>query len=149
MFMTTAILTPAMNRQFVWIGLLIGGLALGTQAWSLAAHNPHWQTMVFTVLTFTQLFNALAMRSQTVPLWQLGLFSNRFMTVALLITVSLQLLVVYTPALQPVFRTQALSGTELALCIGVSALVVPAVEIEKWLTRRGLLYRNAGTRQDA
>jgi Ca2+-transporting ATPase len=143
------ILSRGMNWQFVWLGLLIGALSLGTQAGALAAHNPHWQTMVFMVLTFSQLFNAVVMRSQGVPLWRLGLFGNRFMNVALALTVALQLMVIYLPVLQPVFRTQPLSVAELALCIAVSALVVPAVEFEKWLVRRGWLYRSPSTRQDA
>jgi Ca2+-transporting ATPase len=145
---TESILSGGMLWQIVWIGLLIGGLTLGTQAWALQQHNPHWQTMVFAVLTFAQLFNALVMRSEHQSLLQLGLFSNRAMSGALLITVALQLMVIYVPVLQAVFRTDALSPAELAFCIGVSALVLPAVELEKWLVRRGLLYRKAGTPRD-
>jgi Ca2+-transporting ATPase len=53
-------------------------------------------------------------------------------------------MVIYTPALQPIFKTDALSFTDLAFCIGISALVLPAVELEKLLVRRGLLYREEG-----
>jgi Ca2+-transporting ATPase len=139
------VLSHGMGWQIVWVGLLIGGLTLGTQAWALHQQNPHWQTMVFMVLTFAQLFNALAMRSERQSLWQVGLASNRFMLGALLITAVMQLAVIYTPALQAVFNTDALSLADLTFCIGVSALVLPAVELEKWLARRGLLYREPPT----
>jgi len=142
------VLSHGMGWQIVWLGLLIGGLTLGTQAWALHQNNPHWQTMVFMVLTFAQLFNALAMRSERQALWQLGLAGNRFMIGALLITAAMQLAVIYTPALQVIFKTDALSLADLAFCIGVSALVLPAVELEKWLVRRGLLYRDSQTRRD-
>src|SRR6185503_7938938 len=46
--------------QIVWIGLLIGALSIFTQAWALQAGSSHWQTMVFTVLTFAQLFQVMA-----------------------------------------------------------------------------------------
>jgi len=55
----------------------------------------------------------------------------------------LQLAVVYVPALQPVFRTQALSAGELALCFGLAGLIFLAVEGEKALVRRGWLYAAA------
>jgi Ca2+-transporting ATPase len=47
---------------------------------------------------------------------------------------------IYVPVLQPIFQTQALSLSELALCLGASVIVFVAVEVEKWLTRRGWLY---------
>jgi Ca2+-transporting ATPase len=48
----------------------------------------------------------------------------------------------YVPFLQPIFKTEALSADELLLCIALSAVVFFAVEIEKLLVRRGVLYQN-------
>jgi Ca2+-transporting ATPase len=59
------------------VGLLIGGLCLGLQAWALQVGDTHWQSMVFTTLTLTQMAHLLAIRSETEPLWRLGLGSNR------------------------------------------------------------------------
>ncbi|MDH3871629.1 MAG: cation transporting ATPase C-terminal domain-containing protein, partial [Gammaproteobacteria bacterium] len=55
-------------------------------------------------------------------------------------TVALQLAVIYTPALNAVFKTQPLPLPDLLLCFALSSLVMIAVEIEKWLIRRGRLY---------
>jgi len=44
--------------------------------------------------------------------------------------------VIYIPFLQDVFGTQALTITELLICIGLSSIVFWAVEIEKWIKRR-------------
>jgi Ca2+-transporting ATPase len=55
------------------VGLLIGGLCLGLQAWALQVGDTHWQSMVFTTLTLTQMAHLLAIRSETEPLWRLGL----------------------------------------------------------------------------
>jgi P-type Ca2+ transporter type 2C len=45
--------------------------------------------------------------------------------------------------LNPIFKTEALSMGELALCLLMSSVVFVAVEMEKWLVRRGRLYRNS------
>ncbi len=60
---------------------------------------------------------------------------------------ALQLAVVYIPAANEIMKTQPLTGGELALCVLLPGTVFVAVEIEKWLTRRGVLYRSAAGRR--
>jgi Ca2+-transporting ATPase len=55
---------------------------------------------------------------------------------ALLITVSLQLMIVYTPFFNEIFKTQPLTLYELLLTLAVSSIVFWAVEIEKWIKNR-------------
>jgi Ca2+-transporting ATPase len=123
------------------VGLLIGALCLGVQAWALGvdaggAPNSHWQTMVFTVLTLAQMAHLLAIRSERESLFSLGLGSNLPLLAAVALTLALQLATIYLPLLQPLFRTQPLSATELSVCFGLAAVVFVAVEIEKALRRR-------------
>jgi hypothetical protein len=79
------------------VGLLIGGLCLAVQAWALHTGHAHWQTMVFTVLTLAQMAHVLAIRSETEPLWRLGLLSNRPLLGAVLLTFALQMATIYVP----------------------------------------------------
>jgi len=44
------------------------------------------------------------------------------------------------PQLNPIFHTQPLPLADLLVCLGLSSLVLVAVEMEKWLVRRGRLY---------
>ncbi len=118
-------------QHTLWVGLLIAGLCLGVQAWGLATAGAHWQTMVFTVLTLTQMAHVLAIRSETDSLFTQGLSSNRPLLAAVLLTLALQLATIYLPWLQPIFRTEALSAGELALCFACAAFVFAAVEAEK------------------
>ena len=97
--------------------------------------------MVFTVLTFAQLAHVLSIRSETQSLFRIGLFSNRALLAAVLITIGLQLGVIYLPPLQGVFKTSALSLQELGICFALASLVFVAVEIEKLLVRRWGLYQ--------
>jgi Ca2+-transporting ATPase len=120
------------------VGLLLGGLCLGVQAWAISTGHAHWQTMVFTVLTLGQMAHVLAIRSDTVPLWQLGLGSNKPLLGAVLLTFALQMATIYVPFLNPIFKTQPLSAPELLLCLAASAVVWGAVEISKaWRRAHG------------
>ncbi len=56
---------------------------------------------------------------------------------------ALQLAVIYVPALNAIFQTQPLPLSDLAVCLVLSSLVLVAVEIEKWLVRRGWLYQDS------
>jgi Ca2+-transporting ATPase len=115
----------------LWVGLLMAGIALVIQAWSIKIGNVHWQTMVFTILCFTQLGNVLAIRSERESLFTIGLFSNKPLLGAVVVSFLFQMAVVYLPALNPVFRTQPLSLGELILALAASSLVFFAVELEK------------------
>jgi len=124
-----------MLRHVLWVGLLMGGLTLGTQAFALHAGMQHWRSMVFTVLTLVQMWQVMAIRSDQESLFALGLWSNAPLLGAVALTFVLQLAVLYVPALNAIFDTNPLSLGELAACVGVSSLVFVAVELDKWIAR--------------
>lgn len=119
-----------------WVGVLLGAICLGTQVGSMQLDNPRWQTMVFTVLSLSQLGHALAIRSDSVSLFRQGLGSNLQLTLAVAFTVALQLAVIYVPFLQNIFHTDSLTWQEMGSCLVISSTVFWAVEVEKWIKRR-------------
>ena len=106
------------------------------QAWAIGAGLPHWQTIVFTVLTFSQLVQVLAIRNDRDSLFTTGLFQNPPLIGAVLLTVALQLAVIYVPLLNPVFHTAPLPLRELLICLALPTVVLVAIETDKWLKRR-------------
>ncbi|MBI4826583.1 MAG: cation-translocating P-type ATPase [Nitrospirae bacterium] len=120
----------------IWVGLLMGGVVLFVQAWSINTGHAHWQTMVFTVLCLTQLGHVLAIRSEKQSLFTIGLFTNKFLLGAVVLTFILQMATIYVPAFNSVFKTEPLTLSELALTLALSSVVFVAVEIEKWFKRR-------------
>ncbi len=138
-----SIFAHGMWQHMVWVGLLMGGVSVLTQAWAYHTGSAHWQSMVFTVLTLSQMGHVLAIRSERESLLRQGLFSNRLLLGAVLVTFALQMAVLYLPFLNAIFRTQPLGVGELAVCLGLSGAVFLAVEGEKALVRRGWLYRGA------
>ena len=129
------------------VGLLMAALALGLQAWFVGAGDGHWQTIVFTALCFMQLGHVLAIRSERSSLFTQGVTSNPMLLGAVLITVTLQLAVVYLPWGNEWFRTVPLRPGELAACVGAAIVILAVVEAEKAVRRRR--DRLAGATQTA
>ncbi len=123
-----------LGYKVLWSGLFIAFVCLGIQAWALRTGG-HGQTMVFTTLGFCQLFGVMAIRSPRFHLWQIGVFSNPGLVWSVLVALGLQLAIVYWPFLQRIFRTEALTVHELAVCFGGAILVYLALELEKWVIR--------------
>ena len=128
-----------MARDILWIGLLMGAVSLGVGLWGWNAGGAAWQTMVFTTLTIAQMGNALATRSERESLFSLGIFTNKLLLGSVLLTLVLQMGVVYIPFLQQIFHTTPLSAVELTISLLASLLVFAGVEIQKWYLRRSRL----------
>ena len=127
------IFSGGMAIHILWVGFLMGVVTLGMQAWAIHNQETHWQTMAFTVLCFSQLGHVMAIRSDWKSIFKLGIFSNKSMLGAIIITVILQLMIIYMPFLNLVFKTQPLTYLELAITLAVSSIVFWAVEMEKWI----------------
>lgn len=130
-----------MGLDVAWIGLLMGviSLAMGYWAWAFeSADELHWRTIIFTVLTLAQMGNALAIRSTRDSLFQIGIFSNWALISSVLLTLGLQLAVIYWLPLQSIFKTTALTFAELLSCIALSTIVFWAIEGQKLLLRSRL-----------
>jgi len=131
-----SIFANALGIHIVWVGLLMGAVSLFTQAWSMKTGHAHWQTMVFTVLCLSQMGHVLAIRSARESLFSQGVFSNRPLAGAFLLTFILQMATIYVPPLNPIFKTEPLSLQELTLTLALASVVFLAVELEKFIKRR-------------
>jgi P-type Ca2+ transporter type 2C len=125
-----------MGRHIIWVGLLMGlvSLLLGFFMWAL--DDLHWQTMVFTTLTLSQMGHALAIRSTKESLFSIGILTNKALMGAVLLTFFMQIAVIYLPFLQKIFDTKPLSIAHLLICLFLSTVVFWGVEAEKWVIRR-------------
>jgi len=131
-----SIFAHGLGYHLFWVGLLMGSVSIFTQAWFMKTGGTHWQTMVFTVLSLSQMGHVLAIRSDKESLFKIGLFSNKPLLGAVLLTFLLQLATIYIPFLNPVFKTSPLTAGELFITLVLSSFVFIAVEIEKWFFRR-------------
>jgi Ca2+-transporting ATPase len=121
----------------LWIGGLMGAISLGVGLWAFNFNHAYaWQTMIFTTLTMAQMGNALATRSESQTLWQAGIFTNKALLGAVLLTFGLQMAVVYVPFLQNVFSTKALSLVELGISLLASLFVLLVIDGVKVLKKK-------------
>jgi Ca2+-transporting ATPase len=108
---------------------LPGGVVEGTGTLRYA------QTRAFTALILFQLFNVFNARSDRNSAFH-GLFDNGWLWIAVIVSLALQFVVVYTPFLQQAFSTVALSGSDWLLCTAVASSVLWLRELEKFIYRR-------------
>jgi Ca2+-transporting ATPase len=134
-----SLFSGGLARHVIWVGLAIGLAALGLGALfgnTAGATTSHQQTIIFTVLAFMQMGQALASRSTTESIFTLGLLSNPILLVLILVTAVLQLAVIYIPFLDQFFQITPLTLGELSLCVAFGLGMLLLIELEKVLLRR-------------
>jgi len=144
-----SIFAHGMWQHMLWVGLSIGAVSLFAQAWAIHIGSAHWQSMVFTVLTLSQMGHVLAIRSERESFFSQGLFSNPYLLGSVALTFLLQMATLYVPALNEIFHTQPLTVSELGICLALSSVVFFSVELEKLLVRRGVLYSQENGRAES
>jgi len=137
-----SLFSGGISAHIIWVGMLMAGITLSIEAFALHLQSAHWQTMVFTVLSLSQLGHVLAIRSEKEFLFRQGVFSNIPLLSAVFLTFILQMTVIYLPAANAAFKTQPLTWNELIISLLASAVLFHAVELEKWVKSL-----NAGKRQ--
>lgn len=142
---TESIFARGLGWYMVRIGVVLAAISITLMVWSygytqatsqLTGADPErWKTMIFTTLCLAQMGHAMAIRSNTQLTIELNLFSNPFLLIAVGVTTLLQLMLIYVPPLRDFFGMHVLSGQELLICIGASALMFVWVELEKLFMR--------------
>jgi Ca2+-transporting ATPase len=94
------------------------------------------ETMAFVTLSLCELFRAYTVRSERASLFQIGVFSNRYMQYAVGLSIVLLILVCAVPFLQPIFNTHFLSLREWSIVIGLALIPAVTEEITKFFLRR-------------
>ncbi|RCK81352.1 MAG: Lead, cadmium, zinc and mercury transporting ATPase [Candidatus Ozemobacter sibiricus] len=134
MKMQLAIVAPLMA-----VGTLLAyrlGLSQALAAGSDAAGAARVaQTMAFGTMVFFQLFNIFNCRSYEKSLFRIGLASNPTLLGAVGLAALLQIGAMYLPFMQTLLGTVSLSASQLAIVLGLSLTVVPAVELGKLVRR--------------
>ncbi len=84
------------------------------------------RTLAFMVLVICQLFYSLAARNSSKSIFQIGVFSNKYLSGALVLGVLLQLLVIGIPVMQHAFHLQMLDprGWLIAFSLGLVPLAL-------------------------
>jgi Ca2+-transporting ATPase len=111
-----------------WL-ILIRGMLLGISTLAVFAsilyftgNIPLARTSAFVTLVMTQLIHVFECKSERRNIFEINIFSNIYLVLAVMCSITMILSAVYLPMLQPVFKTVSLSWNEWALVLGFSSL---------------------------
>ena len=95
------------------------------------------ETMAFVTLCFIQLFHSFNLKSQKQSIINKGMFNNKFLNLSFVVGLVLVVLVVAIPGLgENLFGTKPLTWDQWLIAIGASFLIVPMVELQKFIERK-------------
>ena len=120
--------------QLIINGVLIGGITLfafklGERLY--ADSLIHAQTMAFVVLSVSQLFLSLSLRSNTKSAFSLGLFSNKYLVYSILLGIFLQVIIISISFIANIFKVTPLLLYDWIVVILVSLIPFAINEILK------------------
>lgn len=132
-----SIFADGFAASMIFYGVLVGVITLAAY-WlgEYVLSNPNVadgtaNTMAFATLVFGELTRAFAVRSETRSIFSIGVFSNSAMNKAFLVSLALQLAVLFIPFLQEIFKVQSLTGMEWLIVILLSLVPLIVSEITK------------------
>lgn len=94
------------------------------------------RTIIFSTLAIKSLFYAFSVRNLRHPIINKDIFKNKYLLLAFVIGVFLQIVAVYQPYLQKIFKTVPLNIYDWYLVIAFSLLIVGVIEIYKYFFMR-------------
>jgi Ca2+-transporting ATPase len=131
---------PIINRD------MIIGIAVQTVAISLAVliafliglrtDEIYARTMAFATLSISELLRAYTSRSERYSLWAIGVFTNKWMQYAVLLSLVILLIIIYLPFLQPIFGTVSLNAEHWLIMLPLILVPSVAAEVNKRALRK-------------
>ena len=113
----------------IWTGLV----TLVMFVWSVNSGRvfSEAQSMTFVTLILVEFFNAFNCRSFDHSLFKIGVFSNKWLILAVFWELVLLNVIIYVPALQGPFNTHSLTLQDWGLAIGAASTIFIAFEFAK------------------
>ncbi|MDQ1280894.1 MAG: P-type Ca2+ transporter type [Thermoproteota archaeon] len=129
-----SVFTPWIKLYIVVVNVAMTVVILGA-FYLIWAGNPanelKARTVAFSIMVFSELLRAYTCRSESQPVFKVGMFKNRFLNVAILSSVLLQFAIILIPALDFVFDTVWLSFQDWMFIAPFCFVVFLSVELSK------------------
>jgi Ca2+-transporting ATPase len=128
---------PILNGEILRNILLVAPImAVGTllvffRAYEDGNHMLRARTLSFVTMAMFQVFNALNVRSRRQSIFEIGLFTNRYVIGAMALSIFLLILATTVPFLQMALGTVALTPGDWLLIVAVSSTILFADELRK------------------
>jgi len=134
--------TPVLTRELAFriglVGLMLLIGAFGLFEWALL-HGQSVETartVAVNMFIFGQMFYLFNCRSLRYSMFRLGVFSNRWMILGVVVMILAQLLFTYSPLMNQLFGSAPMSMSQWLWVLAGGLVIYTVVGIEKWLRRR-------------
>lgn len=128
------VLNGEMRVIIVIIGIAAGVINLTLFYWLfyiLGMSLEKARTVIFTVLAVDSLLYIFSVRSLRHSIFREHIFSNKYLILAVLFGLTMQVVAVYTPFLQPILRTEPLGVSEWGIVVATSLITIAIIEVIK------------------
>ncbi|MBX9790594.1 MAG: cation-translocating P-type ATPase [Pirellulales bacterium] len=145
-----SILSARLGLAILVQGVLIGGVGLAAFAFAYLgpeANVEHARAMTFCVVVYAELFRSFASRSYTRTLFQLGVFTNPALLLAVVVSGLLQLGIVVIPLSARIFDVPAHTPAEWTIIAILALTPATVLEVLKlvWLRRSAPRFYSSPT----
>jgi Ca2+-transporting ATPase len=111
-------------------------LSLAVYFWFIEVSLEKARTTVFIVMAFSQLFNLYNMRSLKKSIFEIGFFSNKYINLAVFVSVVIQVILIEVPFFERIFSFEFVSIPEFLTLIALSSSVLWFGELYKWMQKK-------------
>jgi P-type Ca2+ transporter type 2C len=130
------------------VGIVMGGLAILCYLWPWSVtpkDGPSFaRAMAFSLLALSPLFHAFNCRSATASIFGMRPLLPLPLLLAIVLSAAIHLVAILVPALRVVFETHELAQFDWIMLVGLSASIIPVIEIAKLLQRVGVVGKDLG-----
>lgn len=116
--------------------ILMSVLAITAFKWYLPEGIEKARTIVFIVMSFSQLFNAFNMRNLRGSAFKIGLFSNKWVNLAFVTSVMIQILIIQVPVFSQLFDFRPVKTVEFVIWVSLASTIFWAMELYKLIQNK-------------
>lgn len=116
--------------NITWTALIITGITILFSIYFKEQNIIKLSTLIFTILTFTQLGAVMSIRSTDFNLFK-NFVTNNMLSIAVFLSFILQLTVIYVPVFHRYLNITYLNVTELSFCIASFFIAYFIIELKK------------------
>ncbi len=130
------IFNKATIYKTLYLALPASLLSFAVFLWFYKTDLDFARTLTLITLIMAQWFNALNCRSETKSIFHIGLISNFWLVMATIAIFIIQILIVYAPALQYIFKTVPIGLHHWIYAITIASSLLFIEELRKYIAER-------------
>jgi len=123
------------NTAFVAVIMAAGTIFMFARGYAYDGIK-YARSISFVTLAMFQVFNALNVRSRTKSVFKLGIFSNKYLNIAIPVSILLLIGTIYLPFMQRIMQTVPLLPNEWIIIVPVTSTIFVFEELRKRLVSR-------------